>query len=256
MKGGSVSSVMSVRTERLTTERASTPAYVRIAAELRSRIRASELQVGEPIPPERELCVELGVSRMTLRRALGVLEREGLVRRDATRGTFVSEPRVQLRLGSFSQEVVRAGRHPGAELFWAEERRADDEIASGLGVAPGHPVYALRRLRRSDGEPLAVETTYYRADLVPGLLDGDLTGSLWDEVRGRFHLRLARTTAELEVVVLDIENSGHLGARQAAGGLQLTRRTYIESGECVEYAVDVYRADRVSLIIERAVDDE
>lgn len=251
-----MSRVTSRQPEEFTSAKSGAPAYVRIASELRSRIVAGELAVGEPIPAERELCVELGVSRMTLRRALGVLEREGIVHRDATRGTFVSEPRVQLRLGSFSQEVVRAGRLPGAEVFWAEERRADGEVASGLGVSPGHPVYALRRLRRSDGEPLAVETTYYRADLVPGLLDGDLTGSLWDEVRSRFRLRIARTSAELEVVVLDGEDSGHLGARQAAGGLQLTRRTFVDSGECLEYAVDVYRADRVSLIIERAVDDE
>lgn len=236
--------------------KAGEPAYLRIAAALRARIESGEFAPGSPLPPERDLCVELGVSRMTLRRALGVLEQDGRVHRDATRGTFVSAPRVQLRLGSFSQEVVRAGRNPGAELFWAEERAADAEVAAGLGVSPGDPVYALQRLRRSDDEPLAVETTYYRADLVPGLLDGDLTGSLWEEIRRRFELRLARTSAELEVVVLDGVLSAHLGARQAAGGLQLTRRTFIDSGECVEYAVDVYRSDRVSLLIERTVDDE
>ncbi|WEK62839.1 MAG: GntR family transcriptional regulator [Candidatus Microbacterium colombiense] len=242
--------------EEFTPGRPGEPAYLRIAGELRTRIAAGEFPLGSPLPPERELCVELGVSRMTLRRALGVLEQDGRVHRDATRGTFVSEPRVQLRLGSFSQEVARAGRHPGAELFWAEERAADAAVAAGLDVAVGHPVYALRRLRRSNDEPLAVETTYYRADLVPGLLDGDLGGSLWEEVRRRFGLRVTRTSAELEVVVLDAETSTHLGSRHASGGLQLTRRTFVDSGACLEYAVDVYRADRVSLIIERSVDEE
>ena len=242
--------------EELTKAKSAEPAYARIAAEIRQSIQSGEFAVGDALPPERELCVEFGVSRMTVRRALGVLEREGRVHRDATRGTFVSEPRVQLRLGSFSQEVARAGRQPGAELFWAEERRADDEAALGLGVSAGHPIYALQRLRRSNDEPLAVETTYYRADLVPGLLEGDLSGSLWEEVRRRFDVRLTRTVAELEVVVLDAEMSVHLGARQAAGGLQLTRRTFTDGDECIEYAVDVYRADRVSLIIERAIDDE
>ncbi|MFJ2620337.1 GntR family transcriptional regulator [Glutamicibacter sp. NPDC087344] len=232
------------------------PAYVRIAGELRSRIDSGILATGTPLPPERELCVEFDVSRMTVRRALSVLEREGRVHRDATRGTFVSEPRVQLRLGSFSREVTRAGRHPGAELFWAEERSADEEIAAGLNVSRGHRIYALQRLRRSNGEPLALETTYYRADLVPGLLEGNLTGSLWDEVRRRFQLTLTRTSAELEVIVLDSETSEHLSAQRASGGLQLTRRTFTDTGACVEYAVDIYRADRVSLIIERSVDDE
>lgn len=252
---GSVSRVSIESPEEVPAVGGGEPAYVRIAAELRSRIHAGDPGVGDPLPPERELCVEFGVSRMTVRRALGVLEREGRVHREATRGTFVSEPRVQLRLGSFSQEVARAGRHPGAELFWAEERAADDAVADGLGVEAGAVVYALQRLRRSDDEPLALETTYYRADLVPGLLDGDLTGSLWEEVRRRFGLTLARTSAALEVVVLDGEASAHLGGRLASGGLQLTRRTYLDTGECLEFAIDVYRADRVSLVIERAVDD-
>lgn len=232
------------------------PVYVRIAGRLRARIDAGELTPGTPLPAERDLSVDLGVSRMTLRRALEVLESEGRVHRDATRGTFVSEPRVRLRLGSFSQEVARAGGNPGAELLWAEERPADDAVAAGLAIPAGSPVYALRRLRRSDGEPLAVETTYYRADLVPGLLDGDLAGSLWDEVRSRFGLALSRTSAELEVVVLDADDARRLGTRRAAGGLQLTRRTFLVDDECLEFAVDVYRADRVSLIIDRTVDAE
>lgn len=254
--GGSVSIVISKSAEEFTKAKSAEPAYTRIAAEIRARIQSGEFVVGDSLPPERELCVEFGVSRMTVRRALGVLEREGRVHRDATRGTFVSEPRVQLRLGSFSQEVARAGRQPGAELFWAEERRADDEIADGLAVKPGHAVYALQRLRRSNDEPLALETTYYRADLVPGLLDGDLTGSLWEAIRERFDVTLTRTSAELEVIVLDAETSALLGASRAAGGLQLTRRTFTDAGECLEFAVDIYRADRVSLVLERSVDSE
>ncbi|WP_222119123.1 GntR family transcriptional regulator [Microbacterium sp. 1.5R] len=243
-------------TEEFTRAKSGEPAYVRIAGQLRSRIDAGELGVGAPLPSERDLSVELGVSRMTLRRALGVLENEGRVHRDATRGTFVSEPRVRLRLGSFSQEVARSGRQPGAELLWADERPADEDVAAGLGIPLGTAVYALRRLRRSNDEPLAVETTYYPADLVPGLLDGDLAGSLWDELRARFGLALARTSAELEVVVLDADDARRLGTRRAAGGLQLTRRTFLGDGACLEFAVDVYRADRVSLIIDRAVDAE
>lgn len=253
---GSVSMVTTDAAAEFTAAKPGEPAYLRIASELRTRIESGEFPLGSPLPAERELCVELGVSRMTARRALGVLEQDGRVHRDGTRGTFVSEPRVRLRLGSFSQEVARAGRQPGAELFWAEERPADAAVAAGLGVDTGHPVYALRRLRRSNDEPLAVETTYYRADLVPGLLDGDLSGSLWEEVRRRFDITLSRTSAELEVVVLDAETSAHLGSRHASGGLQLTRRTFTDSGACLEFAVDVYRADRVSLIIERSVDDE
>lgn len=230
------------------------PKYLRIADALRAQIDGGELEVQAPLPPERELCVAWNVSRMTIRRALGVLEHEGRVHRDATRGTFVSEPRVRVRLGSFSEEVARVGLMPGAELFWAEERPASEIVALGLGVRVGDLTYALQRLRRTDGEPMAVETTHYRADLVPGLLQEDLTGSLWTLIEGRFGITPIRTSAEVEVVVMEEPTSAQLGMRAGAGGMQLTRRTYADADVCFEYAVDVYRADRVSLLIERTID--
>ncbi|MGN6218859.1 MAG: GntR family transcriptional regulator [Microbacterium sp.] len=231
------------------------PAYLRIAEELREQIASGQLDPNDPLPPERDLCVDHNVSRMTARRALTVLESEGLIYRSATRGTFVSEPRVQLRLGSFSQEISRAGKQPGAQLIWSETQSATTGVARALGIATDADVYALQRLRSSNGEPLALETTYYPSDLVPGFLDGDLSGSLWTEIRGRFGVVVARTTARLEVIALDTTLAEQLGARPASSGLLLTRRTFTADGRCMEYAQDVYRADRVSLVIDRAVDE-
>jgi GntR family transcriptional regulator len=234
----------------------STPAYLRIAGDLRDRINSGELRSGEMIAPERDLCQSYEVSRMTVRRALELLESEGLVHRDTTRGTFVSEPRVQLRIGSFSREVARAGRHASAELIWSREIPASPTAARMLGVPEGSPLAALQRLRRSDEEALALETTYYPADVVPGLLEGSLGGSLWDEIRSRYHVGFARTTARVEVVSLDATTSRLLETRVAAGGVQLTRQTFDTDGRCIEYAVDLYRADRVSLVIERTIESD
>ena len=231
------------------------PAYIRIAAALREAIETGELPPRSALPPERELCLEYAVSRMTARRALGVLESEGLVYRSGTRGTFVAEPRIQLRLGSFSHEVTRSGRHPGAELLWAEERPAAPVVAQMLGLAIGAPVHALHRLRRSDDEPLALETTYYPAERTPGLLAGNLNGSLWEELNERYNIRPGRTVANLEVVVLDEDSSRRLATRQAAAGIQLIRQTFDMDGQCFEYAADLYRADRISLVIERTVNE-
>lgn len=229
------------------------PAYLRIADALRELIESGELVAHDSLPPERDLCVTHQVSRMTARRALTVLESEGLVHRDKTRGTFVSEPRVRLRLGSFSEEVIRTGGQPGADLIWAETQEAGTKLSRLLDVAPESSIFALQRLRRSNGEPLALETTFYPAADMPGLLEGDLSGSLWAELHARYNIRPATTTARVEVVALDTPTAERLEARPASAGLHLTRRTFDEDGRCIEYAQDVYRADRVSLIIERTV---
>jgi GntR family transcriptional regulator len=248
--------VSRVSTKEISSARqAQHPAYVRISDDLRARISSGDLQPQALLPPERELCLEHGVSRMTARRALTVLESEGLVYRDGTRGTFVAEPRIELRLGSFSREISKAGRHPGAELLWAEKRPASLTQAGALGIDAGAAVFALQRLRRSDNEPLALETTFYPVHLMPGFLEEDLSGSLWDVLRNLYSITPARSVANLEVIVLDQEAGQHLQTRPAAAGLRLVRRTFDKQGKCFEYAEDIYRADRVSLVIDREIEE-
>jgi GntR family transcriptional regulator len=190
---------------------------------------------------------------MTVRKALNVLEGEGLIVRDATRGTFVARPRLTLRIGSFSQEVARVGGQASAEVVWATEQEAGATVARHLGCEATDPVYVLQRLRRWDNEPVAVETTYYLAVSMPGFLDGDLEGSLWDRLP-EYGIALSRTTATVEVVSLDATTGPLLETRQGAAGLHLTRQTFDHGGRCIEYAQDVYRADRVALKIERPME--
>src|ERR1700748_961582 len=83
------------------------PAYLRIAAGLRARIDAGELAPHTLGPSERERSRDHAVGRMTARQPLVVLENEGAVYRRPPRGTFVADPRLQLRLGSFSDEITR-----------------------------------------------------------------------------------------------------------------------------------------------------
>jgi GntR family transcriptional regulator len=238
------------------TTKGASPAYLRIAASLRQRIQAGELTAHQALPAERDLCEDFAVSRMTARQALGVLESEGLVYRSSTRGTFVAAPRLQLRLGSFSYEVSRTGHQPGAQVLWTRTHTADEELATTFGLDVGTALHVLRRLRWADDEPIALETTYYPAAATPGLLEGDLSGSLWAQLRDRYDIRPTATSAKLEVVPLDAETSELLRSRQSAPGLQLTRHTYAADGTCLEYAEDLYRADRVAFTVDRALTED
>jgi GntR family transcriptional regulator len=139
---------------------------------------ARELPPHGLVPSERELSRDFGVSRMTARQALVVLEGEGAVYRRPPRGTFVAEPRLPLRLGSFSDEMARIGHRPSAKVLWAEPQPATSAVADALGLTPGATVRALQRLRSVGGDPLAIETSYYSAELTPDFFDQPLGGSL------------------------------------------------------------------------------
>jgi GntR family transcriptional regulator len=231
------------------------PAYVRIAGDLRDKIETGELPPHVPVLSERELATEFEVSRMTARHALTILENEGYVYRRQHRGTFVSEPRIPLRIGSFSDEIVRSGRRPGAELLWAETQVPTARVSQALDLKEGSTVYALQRLRRADNEPIAIETTFIPAEIAPDFLRHDLGGSLWELLRDEHGIRPSRATATLEVVALDDTASEQLDLRTASPAVLLIRRTYDHDGRCFEYARDLYRADRAEFQLEQQLLD-
>lgn len=102
---------------------------------------------------------------------------------------------------------------------------------------------------------MPIASHVYPAHFMPGFLEEDLSGSLWDLLRNHYAVIPARTVANLEVVVLDQEASQRLQIRPAAAGLRLIRRTFDKQGRCFEYAEDIYRADRVSLVIDREIEE-
>ena len=223
-----------------------TPLYLRIAADVRDLIATEQLAPHTLLASERELAEHHGVSRMTARQALSLLESEGLVYRNPPRGTFVAEPRVRFHVGSFSEEVARMGRRPAAVPLWAEHQVATPAVRRALDLDEGAGVHVVHRLCSVDEVPFALETTFLPADLTPGILDLPQDGSLWAVLRTQYGLQLARSTAVLESIVLDDATSVQLGVRAGSPGTLLTRTTEDAEGRCVEYARDVYRADRTA----------
>ena len=138
-------------------------------------------------------------------------------------------------------------------MLWAERQAATPLVAEALGLAVGAAVHALHRLRGVDGDPLAIETSYYPAELTPDLLDQPLTGSLWDLLGERYAVHPTRATATIEVITLDGPASRHLTVRAAAPGILLVRRTYDTDGRCIEFARDTYRADRAAFEIDAVI---
>jgi GntR family transcriptional regulator len=112
----------------------------------RVRRLAAELDPGSPIPSERELCDVFGVSRTTVRAAIGRLVAEGVVERDQGRGTFVAKAKVQQGLvatRSFSDGVSRRGARPSSRLLERGLLAAPADVAADLEIEIGSPVIYL-----------------------------------------------------------------------------------------------------------------
>lgn len=233
------------------------PLHAAIAGHVEARIRAGEWAPGHRLPPERELCRDLGVSRATLRQALGELKQRGLVSRHQGRGTFVARPRVQQDLARFFSlgEALRArGQTLVSRVLSVEIVRAAGALGDDLAVAPGDPLVRLRRLRSVDGEPLTLEDTHLPARDFPRLEERDFgSRSLYDVLAEDYGCVVATAEETLEPVVLAPAEAALLGVPRRAPALLVRRVTSDRAGRRVEHAQALIRGDRARLLLRRRV---
>jgi GntR family transcriptional regulator len=224
--------------------------------EILRRLAEQELTPGSAIPSERDLADRYGVSRITVRAAVGQLVAEGLLTRAKGRGTFTARRRVdiQLHLESFTDDMRRRGLVPATEVLGCGEEVPPESATTALGLAPGEPSFRLFRLRRADGVPLAVERGWYNPRYVPGLDRHDLSGSLYTLIAQTYGLQLddARQTVWAEVA--DADTARLLEVRKGSA-LLVFRRVSSAAGRPVEDMTSWYRGDlyQVTMQLDRTV---
>ncbi len=211
------------------------------------------LGVGDSIPSERQLGIDLGVSRLTVRAALDELVREGYLVRRRGAGTFVAEPKVAkgININSFSDDMRERGMVPASRTLDLRVIAAGARLGRILHVSPSEPVVACKRLRFADGEPMAIELLHVRQSLVPGLGARDLEeNSFYDLLASRYDLSIVGGSQTIEPTVTNDEESAALGVPLHSPALLFERVTRSASGDIVEFTSSTYRGDRYRLVTE------
>jgi GntR family transcriptional regulator len=211
------------------------------------------LGVGDAIPSERQLGIDLGVSRLTVRAALDELVREGYLVRRRGAGTFVAEPKVAkgININSFSDDMRERGMQPASRTLDLSVIPAGARLGRILHVSPAEPVVAVKRLRLADGEPMAIELLHVRQALVPGMTASDLEqNSFYDLLASRYDLSIIGGSQTIEPTVTNEEESSALGVPLHSPALLLERVTQSASGDIVEFTSSTYRGDRYRLVTE------
>ncbi|MBJ7220974.1 MULTISPECIES: GntR family transcriptional regulator [unclassified Brenneria] len=168
------------------------PFYLQIEQILGRQIRENVLKPGDPLPTEAEMCQQYQVSRMTARKAVDYLVRQGLVERFRGRGTFVAQPdtrvKVQLPLDQHltSSEVASsAQRKIVNHLLHFSRQTASPEVASALQLPESAPVLYMVRLRLIDGTPFVYEQSWMNQALFPDLQEQDLSQSKYAYLKSK-----------------------------------------------------------------------
>lgn len=159
------------------------PLYEQLRGELRDRIECGTYRPGDLFPSEAELMAEYSMSRITVRRAIAELQREGLVATRQGAGTYVSDPSragAQCLL-SFTSVVLREGREPGARLLSMVVEHGPAAAVSQLDLPADTDLVHIKRLRTVDGEPVFLSDAYIPASVLPNVARDDLATSGLDQ---------------------------------------------------------------------------
>jgi GntR family transcriptional regulator len=230
------------------------PAAERVRRQLLDQIQHGLLRPGERLGAERDLATKLGVSRSTMRQALGALETAGAVRRVPGRGggTFVRSQKVERDLSRVVgvPALLRAqGMTSGSRIINTAITETDEETASALGLGRGSYVIDVVRIRLADGLPLSLEHVRLPAERFPQLLDLPLGGSLYDLLEEHYETVPGEAEEHIEVAVASQDEASILGTDPGAPLLSITRTTKDTEGAVFEYSHDLFRADRTVISV-------
>ncbi|QUL78544.1 GntR family transcriptional regulator [Brevibacterium sp. SMBL_HHYL_HB1] len=216
------------------------PMYRVINEDLAAQIQGGVFSSGDQLPNEHDLAKQYGVSRMTVRQALNLLEEDGLVARRHGIGTFVSEKsrrgRRLNRLRSFSEELGSAPDNITSDVVRAELVYPPKDVAEALELASDDSVSRLTRVRRVNKEPAALQDAWIPYSVAPGIVREPLIdNSLYRTLAERHGVALRWADQSMTASLLGKEEARSLGIEPGGAVLHGLRTTYSTENRPVEY---------------------
>jgi len=226
-----------------------TPLYRQLRRSLREAIVQDDLAPDESLPAERDIAIDFGVSRITVRKAIDGLVEEGLLDRRHGAGTFVAS-RIQKNmaaLSSFSEDIASRGWQSSSEWLSKTEAKVTPSESLGFGLPPDTVVYRFDRIRYAEDKPLALEHAIVPASCLPSL---DAVGTSLYAALELTKSRPTKALQRLQAVAFDAEQARLLHVNEGDPGLFIERRGYLGDGRIVEVTRSFYRGDAYDFVAE------
>ena len=215
------------------------PRYHRIAESLRERIREGALAPGSRLPNQRQLAREFGVTLMTLRQALDVLEREKRIARRHGLGTFVAAPSIDydiLQLQRLAGDLTAQGEAVVTRFVAARFRPAESRVAEALRLT-GHPrVFVLERLRLLERHPVSLQRSFLPAAVGEEVAKADLRVTpLHQILEFKLGVTIARASETISTIRLGRREARELGCRSGLPAFFSERVSFLPDGSPIVF---------------------
>ncbi|MBU9853846.1 GntR family transcriptional regulator [Rahnella bonaserana] len=231
--------------------------YIDIKNSLKQAILNKEYRVGDKIPSERELAVRFEVTRVTLQKAMHMLEQEGFIERIHGKGMFVTkviEDNVYLLNNGTSDSILGFSREfkdnvkVSSRLISLKTRKAGEYIASQLDIDENDDVHYIRRVRLVDNIPVLVEDSYIPCTVIDIIPESVLqNGSLYEYIENKTGRKIKFYNSVIEASLFDDTLSALLERESGLPMLKVSGITKLEDGKTFNYSISYNRADKFKI---------
>jgi GntR family transcriptional regulator len=227
--------------------------YMQLLTIIKKKIESGEWPIGSQIPTEEDLCKMFNVSRATVRTAVLELVREGFLKRQQGKGTFIFRNLISEGLTmqtNFRELMFEENISVSTNVLARTVMMPVDGLDITLDIQPDKHIIYIKRLHLIENEPTLLQESYIPYHICPLLLEEDVEHrSLQDIFEKQFGLKITKIKSYLESTLLNQNESRLLNAIEGAAAILLTQHFY--SGETlIMYTRSVKKTDRFLMSIE------
>ncbi|WP_283678001.1 GntR family transcriptional regulator [Lentilactobacillus sp. Marseille-Q4993] len=230
------------------------PIYIQIHNDIKRNIEANKWKVGDRIPSERELSLQFGVSRMTLRQAIQTLVDEGILERRVGSGTFVANQKVQEKMAGvtgFTDLMIAQGKKPSSKTISYHTMEPSLSEMEKLGIKQDELVLRMERIRYGDDVPICFEVATVPESIIDGLNKSEVTSSLYRTLEQKKDLSLGKAQQTVSAMLASERISEFLDIKRGDPILRLRQITYLQDGRPFEYVRTQYVGERFEFYLEK-----
>jgi len=195
------------------------------------------------LPTEEELIEKYQVSRNTIRKAIDLLTRKGLVIPIQGSGVFIRNVSCNGAINLEDFNGLTEGFGPDqvtTKVISFKLIDADEKLATTMQCEIGTPIYYIERLRSVSGKPYVIEYSYYNKDYIPYLSEEIVSGSIYKYIREELKKQIGFVDREITAGILNEHDARELGLTPGEPSLISTNRAFLKNGVIFDYSIDIH----------------
>ncbi|QCR38116.1 GntR family transcriptional regulator [Nissabacter sp. SGAir0207] len=228
------------------------PLYLQVSEWIRGNIYKGDLTTGDRVPSENQIMEMLGVSRGTVKKAVTMLVKEGLLVQVQGKGTFVKSENISYALGegllSFAESLESQHLKFSTEVIECRTEAASKRVASKLNIAVGAPILYLKRVRSVEGEKVMLIENRINLEHCPGITEVDFNHhNLFPTIEKLSGKKISFSESRYAAKIIGAERGHYLEVYEDAPVLHLEQLVFFKQDMPVEFGNVWLKSDKYYL---------